>query len=519
MRRPITRGTGLLAGLAAMVVTEAIILLLRGTTPILAPSDLVEDRITSLVPITLFSTVLDTLRFKAKPLLYLSILIGQLAVGALIGLAYAAYLRRRTREVPVHMARLPQARWRHAAVLASLLWIVSEVLILPILGDGLFGIAHRPALRGFHLALLGEFLVFSMLVVWLVTHEAVRRMARMQVAPTTLTRRDLLLNAATGVAALGLGTLAVKVLVFKPDPALGFKDEEGMQSDVTPLDSFYTVSKNFVNPAVDASGWQLQIGGLVERSRTYTYNQIKALPGAVDQYGTLECISNGVGGDLMSNGLWRGVKLADLLKDAGIRPDAKRLVLTAADGYTDSFTIEKAMQPTVILAYSLNGETLTTDHGFPVRLVVPGIFGMKNVKWLTKIEPSADDKYLGFWQTRGWDNNAIVKTMSRIDVPHLGQNLKPGPQHIGGVAFAGDRGIQKVEVSTDGGITWQEARLKDPLGPFTWVLWQIDWNPGPDSDDLVVRAVDKTGSPQIATEADPVPDGASGYHHVKVVVA
>src|SRR5262249_45098901 len=191
---------------------------------------------------------------------------------------------------------------------------------------------------------------------------------------------------------------------------------------------------------------------------------------AVEDYRTLVCISNEVGGDLIGNAHWRGVRLRDLLERAGPAPGAVKVVFTCADDYTDSIHFEKAMQPETLLVYEMNGEPLIPKHGYPARLLVPGIYGMKNVKWLRKIEVS-DRDFRGFWQQRGWDDEAVIKTMSRIATLSSFSTVDAEPLMIGGRAVAGDRGIQSVEVSVDNGQTWQEGELKPPLGAYTWGLW------------------------------------------------
>jgi len=286
---------------------------------------------------------------------------------------------------------------------------------------------------------------------------------------------------------------------------------------VTPVEKFYVVSKNVFDPTVNPAKWSLEIKGLVERPHRITSEDLRKLP-SVEQYATLMCISNEVGGDLISNGHWRGVRLKDLLSRAGIKPGAVEVILRAADGYSDSFPLKKGLEDGVLVVYEMNGKPLVREHGAPARVLVPGIFGMKNVKWVTSIE-LADYDYKGYWEVRGWSDVAVYKTMSRIDAPR--GTVKAGQRTwIAGVAFAGDRGIRDVEVSVDSGRTWQRAQVKPPLGPFTWVLWALPWTPSaPGSYGLVVRAVEKDGTVQTAEERPPLPDGASGWHRVTVRAA
>jgi DMSO/TMAO reductase YedYZ molybdopterin-dependent catalytic subunit len=237
----------------------------------------------------------------------------------------------------------------------------------------------------------------------------------------------------------------------------------------------------------------------------------------VSQVTTLICISNQVGGPLISNARWTGVRLRDLLERARLKPGVKDIALFAADGYSDSISLEKALEPTTLVAYGMNDELLPDSHGAPARLIVPGIYGMKNVKWLTGIEP-VDEDFKGFWERRGWSDIAIIKTMSRIDVPDS-RLVVPGRNAIGGIAFAGDRGVSEVEWSVDDPDSsgWKRAVVKPALSPFSWVLWADEWNPrGSGLMRLRVRAIDGAGAVQTIDIAEPFPDGASGYHEVQV---
>jgi hypothetical protein len=195
------------------------------------------------------------------------------------------------------------------------------------------------------------------------------------------------------------------------------------------------------------------------------------------------------------------------------------VIFEAEDDYTDSIPLERAMAPEPMLVWQMNGVPLPRFHGTPVRLIVPGIYGMKNVKWLTKITVSNED-YQGFWQQRGWSDPAIVKTASRFDVPGDRDLLAIGRTTIGGVAFGGDRGISAVEVSFDGGDTWQEATIRENPSPggLSWVIWDLMWDAKQGSYDLVVRATDGTGEVQTDEHAPELPDGSSGWHRIQVGV-
>lgn len=256
--------------------------------------------------------------------------------------------------------------------------------------------------------------------------------------------------------------------------------------------------------------------GLVEKPLTLTYEELTRLP-PVTQHATLECISNEVGGDLISNALWKGVRLRDLLVRAGLKPGASEVILRARDGYSDGFPLKKALEDGTILAWEMNGKSLERQHGFPVRVIVPGIYGMKNVKWLTELEVANFD-YKGYWESRGWADEAVYKTMSRIDILES-LTLKRGePGYLGGIAFTGDRGIRAVEISLDGG-PWRAATVKPALGPYTWVLWAYEWTPREAGTYTIkVRAIDGKGEIQTEIVRPPLPDGASGHHAVKMTV-
>jgi len=262
----------------------------------------------------------------------------------------------------------------------------------------------------------------------------------------------------------------------------------------------------------------LKVDGQVDHPATYTYQELRARP-SVKRVTTLECISNDVGGHYISTGEWTGFSLPELLTEAGVRPSTSLMEMHAVDGYTESLPISVAMHPDNMLVYDLNGAPLPQVHGYPLRLIVPGRFGMKNVKWINEIK-LIDTDFNGYWEQRGWSQEAIVTTMSRIDVPEYGAHVSLGqPALLGGIAFSGDRGISKVEVSADDGQTWMVADLQPPLSPLTWVYWTKHWTPQKlGSASIVVRAWDGTGTVQTGTYADPLPSGATGYDRITVTV-
>jgi DMSO/TMAO reductase YedYZ molybdopterin-dependent catalytic subunit len=298
-----------------------------------------------------------------------------------------------------------------------------------------------------------------------------------------------------------------------PDDA-AFSRIAGLSQEVTPNEAFYVVDEEIIDPDIDPATWRLSVGGHVRRAFDLSYARLLSLP-AVERYQTLECISNEVGGNLISTAKWVGVPLPDVLNRAGVQSDAREVVFTAAGGYSDSLSIEQAMDPSTLIAVGMNDHVLPRAHGFPARLLSIGTYGMKNPKWLTGIEV-IDHSYMGYWEQRGWSRRALVKTESRIDTPPSGAAVR-GAVDVAGFAFSGSRGISRVEVSTDGGRSWSLAHVKRPLSPVTWRLWVYRWMAsGRGESTVLVRAYDGKGVVQSSRFAPPHPDGASGYHAIRV---
>ena len=314
---------------------------------------------------------------------------------------------------------------------------------------------------------------------------------------------------------------------------LGFEDPRLaplLESEVTPTYLFYRIDINPIVPEVDATSWTLTVKGLVNNPLTITYEQIKAMP-SVEEYATLQCVSNKIGGDLISTALWKGVRLKDVLQKAQVKPDAKYIAFRCYDGYDVGIPLERGLLEASILAYDMNLAPLTSEHGYPVRAIVPGLYGMMNPKWITEIE-LVDNVYEGYWARNGWTNIATEDTHSSIVIPGNAPitdrfrnleleniNIVPGQRvPFAGIAFAGDRGISKVEVSTDGGATWKSASIKDPLSKYTWVLWTAGFTPAGAQGNytVIVRATDKSGKVQTAEIRPPFPDGATGYHIINI---
>ncbi|RIK40873.1 MAG: hypothetical protein DCC58_13305 [Chloroflexi bacterium] len=305
-----------------------------------------------------------------------------------------------------------------------------------------------------------------------------------------------------------------------PAPAGPFPDQFDAPPDVrprfTPTADFYVVDISTRDPAIPERGWALRVHGRVERELAVDWPTLLSMP-AVEQFGTLMCISYTHGSDLISTTRWTGVPLRDVLQQSGIGSGVVDVVLRGAHGYSDSIPLATALDPATLLAYGMNGRTLPRQHGFPCRVIIPGLYGEKNVKWLDEIE-LVDFDYLGYWQERGWTDIAIVNTLSTIDTPRLDVFRDAGGVvPVGGIAFAGDRGIARVELSVDGG-DWMETLL-EPYNPAAvWQRWRYDWMPAPGQYRLTVRATDGVGHVQPDTDRPPHPDGQTGLYRTSITV-
>ena len=324
-------------------------------------------------------------------------------------------------------------------------------------------------------------------------------------------RRTLMRNlfyGVVGIAVLGIGYANVRRFAT----ALAVSEGNRAPSEITAVKDFYVVSKNLVgDPVVDGSTWRLQLP-----NRSLTYQELLALPAQRLEL-TLECISNEVGGTLISNGMWQGPRVNDVLTLTTVPSGAQWMLMESADGYTESFPLRELTNDH-LLATHLNGAPLTPSHGYPARFLFPGHYGMKQPKWVTKIRFSAGDQP-GYWENNGWDERAIVKTMSRIDQPVDGAALRAGSVQFRGIAFAGSRRISAVELSLDGGHTWNAAVLEPEFSPYAWRFWQLSLTLPAGQYRVSVRARDGEGTLQSPTPAPTLPNGADGYHAITLEIA
>jgi DMSO/TMAO reductase YedYZ molybdopterin-dependent catalytic subunit len=538
-RRPF--GSGFVAGLAAGVVASGVMLALSTTLGGLSLPEEFGSELTALMPAPVFAFLHNLIGGDAKFYLFYIILAGQCLVFALGGALYNRFAN----------AGDQLLTWTQGQILAMILWLFAGLILLPLTGSGIFGANLTVGLASGMLSLGVVGVVFGLVFVfcqrWLLATRQKRETSKnaqgeSEPEEPRTSRRTLLKQGAVaaGIVIVGAGIWhfiaqgvnSAKVPVSQllngyrskisppPTPNYGtIQSAPFLSPEVTSNDQYYIVSKNFTDPTVNSQGWTLQVDGLVENPYSLNYQELLALP-TQKQYESMECISNDIGGSYMSNALWEGVRLSDLLQRAGgVKTGATKIVLHAYDDYADSIHLSKALEPTTLVATHMNGVTLPDGHGFPARVLVPGIYGMKHVKWLTRIEVVNYD-FQGYWQQRGWSDPAPVRLTSRIDTPLDGGKVSArGTTYIAGVAFSGNQGISEIDVSLDGAHTWQRATLKRPLSPLTWVLWELSWQPKPGSYTVVVRAVDLAGNVQDPTQEPTAPNGASGYHSISVTAS
>ena len=431
------------------------------------------------LPLSIFENLLKALGVLARPLL----LVGStLVIIAAYGVAAMVIAR-----------LLPRT---YVAVLTGLAAVVSAIIAIVAFspGDSAVGVAVEVALLAAMVPLVDRVL---------------DRLASAR--PVNDDRRILLRNlfyGAVGIAVLGIGYANVRRFIT----ALAIQEGNRAGTEVTAVQDFYVVSKNLVgDPVVNASSWRLNLP-----TRSLTYDELLALP--ADQLElTLECISNDIGGTLISNGTWKGPQVTSILALTTVPTDAVFMLMESADGYTESFPLRE-LTPAHLLATHLNGAPLTAPHGFPARFIFPGHYGMKQPKWVTRVRFSATDQP-GYWENNGWDEQAIIKTMSRTDRPADGTALAAGSVQFAGIAFAGARRISGVELSWDGGRSWRPAVLQAEFSPYAWRFWQLTTSLPAGHYNVSVRARDGEGTLQTSKSAPTLPNGADGYHTITIDLA
>jgi DMSO/TMAO reductase YedYZ molybdopterin-dependent catalytic subunit len=453
--------------------------------------------------------------------------------------------------VPVSVERFAIETFGHNDKLALVIGITATVLVLGAAVGSLAG--RRPlvvpvAFGGF--ALLGAVasldgrrpLVIGLMpslvaaLAGIISFAVLRRLQPRPIGDTVDGSRRAFLAAAAGGAVLALGLRSVgsalrqrfsaaasRAAVLLPRPRTPLPTlpastlTPGIAPFITPNADFYRVDTALLVPQVPAETWELRITGMVDRPFRLTFDELLGR-NLVEADITLTCVSNTVGGKLVGNARWLGLPLAELLDEAGVQVGADQIVGRSVDGYTCGFPVSAAYDRMALVAVGMNGEPLPIEHGFPARLITPGLYGyVSATKWLTEIELTTFDAFDQYWVPRGWDALAPIKTMSRIDTPRSLARITPGPTAIGGVAWAQTRGISKVEVRVDQG-DWLEADLGEAPGADTWRQWSIPWQATPGRHTLSARATDGSGELQTDVRAEIFPNGASGWHTLLVTV-
>jgi len=500
---------GVIAGLAGIGVSD---LAARVVTPAGSPLAAVGSVIIDLLPAGMVNFGKDFLGGADKPVLLVIIAVGVLALCAFGGVAE---LRRKGRGTAVF-------------ALVAAIGLVGVAL-----GSGTDVKAYVPTLVGMLLAAI----LLSSLLTRLRQWQPARVLPGPDGASDPSRRRFLVATAlwggAAAVAAVG-GRLLVGAAnrisdaranlrlpaPTTPAPAvpagadLGIAD---LSPYITPNDDFYRIDTALQVPVIDPEKWSITVTGMVEEEVTMTFDELLAEP-LEEHVTTLTCVSNEVGGNLVGNARWLGFPIRELLARARPQAGADMVLSTSEDGFTASTPLD-VLQDTgraCLLAVGMNGEPLPLEHGFPVRMVVPGLYGyVSATKWVVELKVTTFAEDAGYWTPLGWSERGPIKLASRIDVP--GSSVSAGTVAVAGVAWAQHTGIGQVEVQVDDG-PWARAELAEVTGPDTWRQWRYAWDATPGDHRLTVRATDAKGELQVADEAPPAPDGATGYHSVRVTV-
>ena len=525
---------GFVAGSAALGITFLFRIFAGG----LFIPELAAQTLFSLMPGTVESLAVETLGPLAKQMAFAGAIVANLFLYGAIGvLSHRTYQRLAHKGFVVNLSQLSLLSYAVLFALAAIMLEVTQFLSQPI------------PISLTSLYLLPPHIVFGFILYFKFRRQATRpelvQQMNLKESIADLGRRQFLRIAVAGAIGSAIFFSGSGFLFPKPARTSDIPSDRVLQpakspndifadprlaslvtSEVTPNDRFYKVDVNILTPAINGNAWKLSVKGLVNNPLELTYEELKSMP-AVEEYATLECVSNKIGEDLISTALWKGVSLKSVLANAQLKPEAAYIVFKCYDGYDVGIPLERGLE--TVLAYEMNGVPLPPEHGFPLRAIVPGIYGMMNAKWITEIEV-VDSTYEGFWQRRGWSNNAQYQIHSTIVLPGVALTSRFGDLRssktvvgekvsIAGIAFAGDRGISRVEVSIDGGKSWQTAIIKEPLSNYTWVLWATEWNPSAaGSYSIIVRATDKMGKVQTPEYQNPFPNGSTGYHRVHINV-
>ncbi len=495
----------------------------------------VANGVTLYVPVPVFDAVLAALGPLAKGLVFAAVALALPLAGALLAVLFGRALDDRPG---------PGA----AAMLAVVALVAAELLVLPLAGVGVLGSGWRGDPLALHGPLVAAAIAYGVVVVLLRRTQAEEPLTTApamdgvsgEPAPASLAggglgRREVLRRGVLGLGAVSVIGAGIAVIGRVSGAALRPAGGRTLRPSIegygptprtTPIGEFYTVGKDLVPPTIDEASWRLEVGGLVERPTSVGLDELRAFP-RVEGHRAMQCISNEVvtWGGLIGNQRWAGLRLADLLDQVGVRPEARWVLWRAADGFTESLPIAVARDEWTWLVDEMGepGTALTPEHGYPLRVLIAGRYGMKQPKHLVGIELSETDEP-GYWVKRGWDDTAAVRVWSRIDDPRDADVVPAGqPFEVFGVASSGDRGIGRVEISLDEGASWAEAELEPSTADTneqTWRRWRATVTiPDPGRRVVVARATDLAGNVQDPVVRPPLPSGATGLARISVVAA
>ncbi|MHB8394991.1 MAG: molybdopterin-dependent oxidoreductase [Candidatus Dormibacteria bacterium] len=514
MLTPAGRAKGAWLGLGAGGIAVFAMLVLNLAAGLPSLIDVLGTGLALLLPGPVFGAMIDVLQERGRPLLLMGMATMILVISALLGGVMARWTWRLVAAAPAETPSRRGTSWGRWLIPGVGLWVVTLPLVAVAEG-GLRAAATWTTLL--------DWVVLSGIVEVLLnlpqlggSSAGVTGSQRVGV----LTRRSFLVATGGVLGAASLGYLGTRILaagspslpkIVGGGPLLG-----RLPAGVTPTSDFYVVSIDlFGPPRVDPNSWRLTVAG--SRRVAVGYQELLTMP-SVEQTQTLECISNPVGGTLISNGVWRGVRLSTLLNRAGVPAGTENIVFHCADGYSESLPVDEAMASSTLIATRLNGSVLPSQHGFPARILVAGHYGMKDPKWLTGISTTPNG-FTGYWEQQGWNAAAVPQIFSRFDFPSGSARVTSGQQYLlTGIAFAGELGVGEVQVSFDGGSRWTEAALQPPLSPYAWTIWSLPWRPNSGLYTLSVRAADGLGRFQVRGGGGTYPNGASGYQVIVVSV-
>jgi DMSO/TMAO reductase YedYZ molybdopterin-dependent catalytic subunit len=531
---------GIVAGAIGAVVTALAMAASRYWLGIMPPPESVPDRIAPMLDIETFFSLFQ--RYGGynglKQFGILSGIQGLLVAGIVVGVIYALVLESGvSRRSPHWYLGVSRPAWLLIIFAVLVAWVGFVSFLWPVLPANYRGVPYTTA----------RLLSISALLLWYSLFAATimvsYRLLTIRGAPADrstqeesseagpssrpVSRRAVVAAATGGALVWPLHSLLQRMYA---DATFAYDGRPYSGEDiepVTPIPRFYTVTKNVVDPDVVRDRWRLEIGGATDRDLTLSYDDLMGFE-QVEQESTLMCISNRIGAGLISNARWQGVRLRDVLMAAGVRGDAYELKLTGADAYVDTFDLDYALNETTLIVYGINGEPLPRIHGYPVRIIVPGLYGEKNIKWVTRIDV-VTEPHQGFYEQQGWGPNFGPPTRSDIFRPRTngaGQSatfLQPiaagSIVDLRGRAFAADRGIRSVEVTTNDGESWAPATIYYPGTMLTWALWRFAWSPAaPGKYRVYSRAIDGNGDPQPSEPRGIIPEGARGYNIVTATV-